>query len=82
MEKYSTFAKSFKTESCDKYTKKIKMSKQSEILVGYGERQKLMAIFRTSYPTVRAALRGKTNTDLARKIRTAALKRGGVEKNS
>ena len=58
------------------------MSKKREIMVSWGERQELMAIFRTSYPTVRAALRGKSNTDLARKIRTAALKRGGVEKNS
>lgn len=56
------------------------MSKMNEILVCWGDRQKLMEIFRVSYPTVRAALRGQTNSDLARRIRTAALKRGGVEK--
>lgn len=80
IELVSIFAEHFKTESCDKYTKKIKMSKQSEILVGYGERQKLAAIFRKSLPTIRKALRGEVNNELARRIRTAALRRGGVER--
>ena len=49
-------------------------------IVEYGERQRLAAMFKKSLPTVRAALRGETNTPLAKKIRAAAIKRGGVVK--
>lgn len=71
--------KVFQIESCDKYTKKIKMSKQSVIWVNHGERKRLAAIFQKSQPTIRKALRGEVDNDLARRIRTAALRRGGIE---
>lgn len=54
----------------------------TKVLVEYGERRYLADLFKTSLPTVRAALRGQTNTALARKIRTAAIKRGGVVVNN
>jgi hypothetical protein len=47
------------------------MAKQ--ILVPHGKISKLMKAFNTTCPTVRAALRYQTNTDLARKIRHAAV---------
>lgn len=54
----------------------------AKVLVEYGERQYLANMFKTSLPTVRAALRGQTNTALARRIRAAAIKRGGVVVNN
>ncbi len=54
----------------------------AKVLVEYGERQYLANMFKTSLPTVRAALRGQTNTTLAKKIRAAAIKRGGVVVNN
>ena len=54
----------------------------AKVLVEYGERQYLANMFKTSLPTVRAALRGQTNTALARRIRAAAIKRGGVAVNN
>lgn len=54
----------------------------AKVLVEYGERQYLANMFKTSLPTVRAALRGQTNTALAKKIRATAIKRGGVVVNS
>ena len=50
----------------------------AKILTRHGERQELGKIFKVSQPTIRRALDGRTNTDLAKKIRTAAIKRGGV----
>jgi hypothetical protein len=38
-----------------------------------------MKIFDVSYPTIRRALNGTTNTELAKKIRKVALIKGGVE---
>lgn len=52
----------------------------AKVIVEYGERQRIAAMFKTSLPTVRAALYGETNTPLAKKIRAAAIKRGGVVK--
>jgi hypothetical protein len=51
-----------------------------EILVNHGDRRKLMRLFAASYPTVQSALRGRTNTLRAQRIRAAALKMGGAEK--
>ena len=51
-----------------------------QVLVEHGERQVLGKLFRVSQPTVRAALSGKTNTQVAREIRKAAIERGGVKK--
>lgn len=54
----------------------------AKVLVEYGERKYLADLFKTTLPTVRAALRGQTNTALAKKIRAAAIKRGGVVVNN
>lgn len=54
----------------------------AKIIVEYGERQYLANLFKTSLPTVRSALRGQTNTALAKKIRKAAITRGGVVVNN
>ncbi len=54
----------------------------AKIITEHGERQKLAELFHTTQPTVRAALRGQTNTPLAQKIRAAALKRGGAIANN
>lgn len=50
-----------------------------KILTESGEKKALMKIFNKSHVTVRRALKGETNTDLAKKIRKAAIERGGVE---
>ncbi len=51
------------------------------ILIPFGEAQRLGSLFHVSQPTIRRALRGKVDTDLSRKIRKAAIERGGVETN-
>ncbi len=50
----------------------------AKILTQHGERGELGRIFKVSQVTIRRALNGETNTPLAKKIRTAAIKRGGV----
>ncbi len=50
------------------------------ILVDRGERQSLGKLFVVSQLTVRRALNGQTNTELAKKIRKVAIDRGGVIK--
>lgn len=52
---------------------------QKTILVKPGERKMLKELFKTTYPTVRAALKGDTASGLSKSIRAAALERGGVE---
>lgn len=52
---------------------------QKTILVEPGERKRLKELFKTTYPTVRAALKGESGSGLAKSIRAAALERGGVE---
>lgn len=49
------------------------------IKVDYSVRKEIMKIFDVSYPTIRRALNGTTNTELAKKIRKVALIKGGVE---
>lgn len=54
--------------------------KRNKILVPDGVRKKLRDCHQTTYPTVRKALNGTTNSKLATKIRHTALKHfGGVE---
>jgi len=54
--------------------------KKQKILVPDGVRTQLRDLFKTSYPTVRSALNGETNSELAQKIRHTAIERfGGVE---
>lgn len=58
----------------------MELERQNKILVVHGARRKLMTLFNTTYPTVRGALNGNTSSELARKIRKAALTRfNGVE---
>ncbi len=49
------------------------------IKVDYSVRKKIMRTLDVSYPTIRRALNGTTNTELAKKIRKVALVNGGVE---
>jgi hypothetical protein len=51
----------------------------TRILTKHGERKELALIFKVSQPTIRAALNGSVNTELAVKIRKVALDRGGIE---
>lgn len=50
-----------------------------KVLVAVGEKKQLMKIFNKSHVTIRRALNGEIDTPLARKIRNAAIERGGVE---
>ena len=50
-----------------------------EILTRTGEVKELMRIFSVSKPTVINALKYRVNTQLACRIRKAAIERGGVE---
>jgi hypothetical protein len=50
-----------------------------KILTAHGDKKELMKIFEVSHVTVREALRGNIDTPLCRKIRKAAIERGGVE---
>lgn len=52
------------------------------VLVEAGEKTKLAKLFGVSGLTVRRALNGKTQSDLAKQIRATAILRGGVEKNT
>lgn len=51
----------------------------SEILTKHGERSELAKIFKVSLVTVRSALRGETQSELAKRIRKAAIARGAME---
>jgi len=56
------------------------MEKEKKILVAIGEKKALGILLNASYPTVRTALNGKSDTLLLIKIRKAAIERGGMEK--
>lgn len=49
------------------------------IIIKYGKRKELEKLFNTSHVTVRRALNDKSKSDLAKRIRKAALERGGAE---
>jgi hypothetical protein len=55
------------------------MEKEKKILVEIGEKKALGKLLGASYPTVRVALNGKSDTILLTKIRKAAIERGGME---
>lgn len=59
----------FQFENRDKYTNKMKM-----ILIKHGDRERIMKAMGVTYPTVRRALRYESNSEVARKIRTYALR--------
>ena len=50
---------------------------KKEILMNNGDRKKLRELFNVSYPTVSSALKYKSKTLLAYKIRETALEMGG-----
>lgn len=50
-----------------------------KVLVDYGEKKALAALFGVSLVTVRSALADRTKSALAARIRQAALARGGKE---
>lgn len=54
----------------------------NRILTRHGEINRIAALMRVNRLTVRDALSGKTSSDLAKRIRKAALERGGVEVNN
>ncbi len=63
-----------------KILKKNKIEEMNEILLkNGGNRSKIAKIFNVSAVTVRNALKGRTNSKLAEKIRKTAIEYGGVE---
>lgn len=50
-----------------------------KVIMAHGERVQLAALFGVSTVTVRNALKFKWDSDLAKKIRKAAIERGGAE---
>ena len=50
-----------------------------QVLVQHGEITQLGKMFDVSIVTVRSALRGRTSSQLSRKIRKIAIDRGGKE---
>ena len=50
-----------------------------EILMKHGERREISKIFNVSDVTVRNALKGRTQSELSRRIRKVAIERGGIE---
>lgn len=74
-----TFALCFKSEHAYKDNQNFEI--MAKILTERGERMLLGKLFGVSQPTIRRALNGMTQTELARKIRRVALLRGGVEKS-
>lgn len=75
---FYTFAPSFKLKLCRKDNKKVN-AKMKRIIVDYGTVSELCKTFGVSMVTVRRALRYQTDTELAGKIRTLAMKKGGTE---
>lgn len=53
-----------------------------KILTEHGEAELIARVFGVSGRTVRDALKFRTNSDLAKKIRHYAVQRGGVETQS
>ncbi|MDR1883717.1 MAG: hypothetical protein LBR26_13175 [Prevotella sp.] len=51
----------------------------TEIIVKHRIKKQIKEALKTTYPTIRSALFGMTNTETAIKIREKALELGGVE---
>lgn len=51
----------------------------TKILVEYGIKMKMHKVLRYSRPTINAALKGESDTNIARRIRKYAMLHGGVE---
>jgi DeoR/GlpR family transcriptional regulator of sugar metabolism len=50
-----------------------------EIITKHGERGKLARLFKVSEVTIRSALKGRTQSELAARIRKVAIDNGGAE---
>jgi hypothetical protein len=50
-----------------------------QIILGHSKKKEIMKIINVTYPTIRAALKYKSDSTLAFKIRKLALELGGVE---
>lgn len=75
-----TFAQELTMFNGYKYNKKEHMETNKEIKkvsLKYGTRYKLAKLFKVSVTTITLAVTGRTNSDLARKIRIAAVEMGG-----
>ena len=48
-----------------------------EILLAGGKRKNIIKSLNTTYPTIREALRFKSNTEISQKIRKIAIENGG-----
>lgn len=51
----------------------------NQIIVNHGIKNRIKEDLNTTYPTIRAALYGITDTKLSQEIRALALELGGVE---
>lgn len=60
-------------------TNLIKKIDMREILVPHGVKSEIKDALGYSYPTIREALRGNMNTHASKRIRQAALNKGGIE---
>ncbi|MFA7492700.1 MAG: hypothetical protein WCZ43_04190 [Proteiniphilum sp.] len=49
------------------------------IKVDYSVRKEIMKLLNVTYPTIRKALNGKTDTELSKRIREIAMAKGGIE---
>lgn len=58
---------------------KANIGTMGEILIKHKVKKRIKESVGASYPTIRLALLGETDTDLAKQIRTKALELGGVE---
>lgn len=75
------FASRFGLETGCKYnTKKTKNNRQmKKVLVPHGDRKFLADMFDVTTVCVRNALKFSSNSELAKRIRMAAIERGGAE---
>jgi hypothetical protein len=49
------------------------------IKVDYAVRKEIMRMLNVTYPTIRKALNGETDTELSKRIRQTAIAKGGIE---
>lgn len=49
------------------------------IKVDYSVRKEIMKMVNVTYPTIRKALNGETDTELSKRIRQIAIAKGGIE---
>lgn len=62
----------------EKFSHTTKME-NTIIKVDYSVRKEIMKLLNVTYPTIRKALNGKTDTELSKRIRETAMAKGGIE---